>query len=292
MSVQIQRFDAGNAYVDENLKMSSTRMPSTGRLPLQPRNPNTYHLQHVVGSMSSSSSGGSNEDGSSSTNEKNKARISSFSRSGSTSNNGLVSPYPVEVGSETNSSVITHTGAAGPQAVRATAATTAAATTTTTTTATKSQSEKAGLDIRNVVAKSMFYNNTASSSKPRSDDQDIIIEEKRRRLNGEGYTTHRYLRGRMLGKGGFAKVYMCTALDTNKNYAVKIVPKANLVKPRARQKVRDQRTPLGKKDYLCVRACLAVLNLVSLYCAASSRDQDSSDAKAPPRLRIQTFFRG
>ena len=67
---------------------------------------------------------------------------------------------------------------------------------------------------------------------------DIVIEEKRRRVHGDGYSVHRYLRGRMLGKGGFAKVYLCTALDTNKNYAVKIVPKANLVKARARQKVR------------------------------------------------------
>lgn len=67
---------------------------------------------------------------------------------------------------------------------------------------------------------------------------DVIIEEKRPNLNREGYTVHRYLRGKMLGKGGFAKVYLCTALDTNKAYAIKIVPKANLVKARARQKVR------------------------------------------------------
>ena len=53
------------------------------------------------------------------------------------------------------------------------------------------------------------------------------IEEKRKKVNGEGYTLHRYLRGRLLGKGGFAKVYLCTALDTNKAYAIKIVPKAN-----------------------------------------------------------------
>jgi hypothetical protein len=70
-----------------------------------------------------------------------------------------------------------------------------------------------------------------------ADDETVIIEEKRRRPSGEGYTLHRYLRGRLLGKGGFAKVYLCTALDTNKAYAVKIVPKANLVKARARQKV-------------------------------------------------------
>jgi hypothetical protein len=71
-----------------------------------------------------------------------------------------------------------------------------------------------------------------------ADEDTVIIEEKRRKVNGEGFTMHRYLRGRLLGKGGFAKVYLCTALDTNKSYAIKIVPKANLVKTRARQKVR------------------------------------------------------
>jgi hypothetical protein len=78
-----------------------------------------------------------------------------------------------------------------------------------------------------------------SSSLPTTtmDEDSIIIEEKRKRANGEGFTLHRYLRGRLLGKGGFAKVYLCTALDTNKAYAVKVVPKANLVKTRARQKV-------------------------------------------------------
>ncbi|KAL3909459.1 MAG: hypothetical protein SGILL_008079, partial [Bacillariaceae sp.] len=68
------------------------------------------------------------------------------------------------------------------------------------------------------------------------DEDSVMIEEKRRRVNGDGYTYHRYLRGRLLGKGGFAKVYLCTALDTNKAYAIKIVPKANLTKARARQK--------------------------------------------------------
>ena len=77
-----------------------------------------------------------------------------------------------------------------------------------------------------------------SSSVPNLGDDSVIIEEHRPKLNGEGYTLHRYLRGKMLGKGGFAKVYLCTALDTQKAYAIKIVPKSNLVKARALQKVR------------------------------------------------------
>ena len=77
-----------------------------------------------------------------------------------------------------------------------------------------------------------------ASSTSNLDEESVIIEEHRRKLNGEGYTLHRYLRGKMLGKGGFAKVYLCTALDAQKAYAIKTVPKSNLVKARALQKVR------------------------------------------------------
>lgn len=80
----------------------------------------------------------------------------------------------------------------------------------------------------------------APSERSLEDKGEIVIEERRRRSDGEGYTTHRYVRGRMLGKGGFAKVYLCTSMDTGKSYAVKIVPKTNLVKARARQKVREK----------------------------------------------------
>lgn len=75
------------------------------------------------------------------------------------------------------------------------------------------------------------------SSDANSDCGDRIVEEKRKRSNGNGYSIHRYTLGRLLGKGGFAKVYLCTAMDTGKNYAAKVVPKANLVKARAQQKV-------------------------------------------------------
>lgn len=76
-------------------------------------------------------------------------------------------------------------------------------------------------------------------SSTHSTGDEVVIEERRKKANGEGFTVHRYIRGRLLGKGGFAKVYLCTAVDTNKQYAVKVVPKANLVKQRARQKVSN-----------------------------------------------------
>ena len=80
---------------------------------------------------------------------------------------------------------------------------------------------------------------SSRSSKKRVEEvpPPLEIEELRRKPNGEGHTVHRYTRGKMLGKGGFAKVYNCTSMDTNRTYAVKIVPKTNLVKARARQKV-------------------------------------------------------
>lgn len=90
---------------------------------------------------------------------------------------------------------------------------------------------------RNIGTSSSVSNRAAAERLLETGDG-VVIEERRRRADGDGYTTHRYIRGRMLGKGGFAKVYLCTSMDTGKNYAVKIVPKANLVKARARQKVR------------------------------------------------------
>jgi hypothetical protein len=81
-------------------------------------------------------------------------------------------------------------------------------------------------------------NTNSDSHDGNSDTGDRIVEEKRKRSNGNGYSIHRYTLGRLLGKGGFAKVYLCTTMDTGKNYAVKVVPKANLIKARAQQKVR------------------------------------------------------
>lgn len=103
--------------------------------------------------------------------------------------------------------------------------------------------EPQGPSLRNSKTSSSISKPSTSSSRKKSSDDEssdpVEIEEIRRKPNGEGHSVHKYIRGKMLGKGGFAKVYLCTSLDTNRSYAVKIVPKANLVKTRARQKVRS-----------------------------------------------------
>ena len=63
-----------------------------------------------------------------------------------------------------------------------------------------------------------------------------IIEEKIIKVTGD-IQIRKYLKGKFLGKGGFAKCYEFTNLDSKKIYAAKIVSKASLVKSRAKQKL-------------------------------------------------------
>lgn len=46
--------------------------------------------------------------------------------------------------------------------------------------------------------------------------------------------TKRYIKGRFLGKGGFAKVFELRNLEQNKVQAVKVIHKASLTKTRAK----------------------------------------------------------
>ncbi|KAJ6669888.1 hypothetical protein lerEdw1_000437 [Lerista edwardsae] len=50
-------------------------------------------------------------------------------------------------------------------------------------------------------------------------------------------TGRRYCRGKVLGKGGFAKCYEMTDLITNKVYAAKIIPHSRVAKPHQREKI-------------------------------------------------------
>lgn len=61
----------------------------------------------------------------------------------------------------------------------------------------------------------------------------MIIEEKISKVNGE-VAIKKYVRGKLLGKGGFAKCYEVTNLETKRVLAAKIIEKNTLTKNRAR----------------------------------------------------------
>jgi len=66
--------------------------------------------------------------------------------------------------------------------------------------------------------------------------QDEIIEEKIVKQTGD-VQIRRYIRGRLLGKGGFAKCYEFTCCETKKVFAAKKVSKSGLKNSRAKQKL-------------------------------------------------------
>ena len=67
-------------------------------------------------------------------------------------------------------------------------------------------------------------------------DNQSIVEEKITKANGE-VQIRKYIKGRLLGKGGFAKCYEFINQETEHSSAAKIIPKKSLVKSRAKQKL-------------------------------------------------------
>lgn len=67
-------------------------------------------------------------------------------------------------------------------------------------------------------------------------DIQTIVEEKIVKVTGD-VQIRKYMKGRLLGKGGFAKCYEFTCVDTKKINAAKVVTKSSLVKSRAKQKL-------------------------------------------------------
>jgi len=67
-------------------------------------------------------------------------------------------------------------------------------------------------------------------------DNTQIIEERISKVNGD-VAVKRYAKGRLLGKGGFAKCFEVTNLESKKVLAAKIIQKSSLTKSRARQKL-------------------------------------------------------
>ncbi|KAJ8413535.1 hypothetical protein AAFF_G00080420 [Aldrovandia affinis] len=65
-------------------------------------------------------------------------------------------------------------------------------------------------------------------SAPLKEIPDILVDPR---------TKKRYMRGRFLGKGGFAKCYEITDMDTKEVFAGKVVPKSMLLKPHQKEKM-------------------------------------------------------
>lgn len=63
-----------------------------------------------------------------------------------------------------------------------------------------------------------------------------IIHERIKKKGGE-VLIRNWVKGRFLGKGGFAKCYEFTNDESKKVYAAKIIQKSSLTKKRAKQKL-------------------------------------------------------
>lgn len=78
-------------------------------------------------------------------------------------------------------------------------------------------------------------NNNNSTTNQTNPPNEIIID---RRVDARGNSVeYRYIKGKLLGKGGFAKCYVGTSERSRTNYAIKLVAKSSLVKTRAKLKV-------------------------------------------------------
>ena len=67
-------------------------------------------------------------------------------------------------------------------------------------------------------------------------ENQVIVEEKITKVTGEEQI-RTYSKGRLLGKGGFAKCYEFRNIETNQITAAKVIAKSSLVKSRAKQKL-------------------------------------------------------
>ena len=71
------------------------------------------------------------------------------------------------------------------------------------------------------------------------DGAQTIVEEKVVKYNGE-ICIKKYLKGKFLGKGGFARCFEFTNLENKRVSAAKIIAKSTLTKTRAKQKLMSE----------------------------------------------------
>ena len=70
-----------------------------------------------------------------------------------------------------------------------------------------------------------------SATAPLKDIPDVLVDPR---------TKKRYTRGRFLGKGGFAKCFEITDMETNEVFAGKIVAKSMIAKQHQREKMTSE----------------------------------------------------
>ena len=87
--------------------------------------------------------------------------------------------------------------------------------------------------IPKVIMHNKIAENTSNTTNTKTSD---FIEEKTTTLNNQT-KTRQYIKGRFLGKGGFAKCYELICKDNNKVFAAKMLQKSNLKTERQRQKL-------------------------------------------------------
>ena len=76
----------------------------------------------------------------------------------------------------------------------------------------------------------------ASSKANEPDPNAAVVEEKIIKVTGD-VQIRKYYKGRLLGKGGFAKCYEFSCAENKKIFAGKVIAKSSLVKSRAKQKL-------------------------------------------------------
>ena len=79
-------------------------------------------------------------------------------------------------------------------------------------------------------------NKNSSKTGNEPDPNSAVVEEKIIKVTGD-VQIRKYYKGRLLGKGGFAKCYEFTCVENKKLFAGKVIAKSSLVKSRAKQKL-------------------------------------------------------
>lgn len=106
------------------------------------------------------------------------------------------------------------------------------------------------MDILRTIAHHHHHHQPVNSGKMCEHTHSRASESRRRKLEDTSYATQEmsrivtdsatgkcYCRGKVLGKGGFAKCYEFTDLSTGKMYAAKIIPHTRVSKPHQREKI-------------------------------------------------------